>query len=163
MLRERRVSMFHKIKSVTPEKNYRLLVQFSEGTTKQYDVLHLFGKWPAFQELKDTPGLFRCVHVDTGGYGISWNDEIDLECEELWNNGKTIATPFDDLLSFGDATFLWGLNESTLRKAIQYGKLVNGIDVQKFGKQWIITKSAMRREYGEPKNKAVNSKFESLS
>ncbi len=21
------------------------------------------------------------------GYGISWNDEIDLSCDELWENG----------------------------------------------------------------------------
>jgi hypothetical protein len=54
-------------------------------------------------------------------------------------------------MSFGDATQLWGLNESTLRKAIVYGKLVNGVDVCKFGKQWIITVDAMKREYGEPK------------
>ena len=31
--------------------------------------------------------------------------------------------PFDGLLSFSEATSLWGLNESTLRKAIVYGKL----------------------------------------
>ena len=24
--------------------------------------------------------------VDVGGYGISWNDEIDLSCDELWDN-----------------------------------------------------------------------------
>lgn len=143
--------MFHKVKSVIPEKNFKLLVQFSEGTTKRYDVSALFEKWPAFQALKNTPELFGCVKVDAGGYGISWNENIDLESEELWDNGKTIATPFDDLLSFRDATDLWGLNESTLRKAIQYGKLTHGVDVQKFGKQWIITKSAMHREYGNPK------------
>ena len=43
-----------------------------------------------------------------------------------------------------------GLNESTLRKAITYGKLVNGIDVCKFGKQWVVSTEAMKREYGEP-------------
>ena len=59
--------------------------------------------------------------------------------------------PFEGLLSFKEATDLWGLNESTLRKAISYGKLRNGIDVQKFGKQWLITLDAMVREYGEPK------------
>lgn len=36
-----------------------------------------------------------------------------------------------------DASELWGLNESTLRKAVSYGKLVNGVDVCKFGKQWV--------------------------
>ncbi len=56
-------------------------------------------------------------------------------------------------MSFKEATYLWGLNESTLRKAIVYGKLINNVDVCKFGKQWIITMEAMKREYGEPKFK----------
>ena len=46
-----------------------------------------------------------------------------------------------------DATQLWGLNESTLRKAIAYGKLVNGVDACKYGKQWVISTEAMKREY----------------
>lgn len=37
--------------------------------------------------------------------------------------------------ALGKAAELWGLNESTLRKVIVYGKLVNGVDVCKFGKQ----------------------------
>ncbi|MCQ2498692.1 MAG: hypothetical protein MJ133_06865 [Lachnospiraceae bacterium] len=55
-------------------------------------------------------------------------------------------------MSFADATQLWGLNESTLRKAIAYGKLINGVDVCKFGKQWVVSVEAMKREYGEAKN-----------
>ena len=54
-------------------------------------------------------------------------------------------------MAFTDATQLWGLNESTLRKAIAYGKLVNGVDACKYGKQWVISTEAMHREYGEPK------------
>jgi len=53
-------------------------------------------------------------------------------------------------MALSDATSLWNLNESTLRKAIDYGKLVNGVDVCKFGKQWIASMEAMKREYGEP-------------
>lgn len=83
-----------------------------------------------------------------GGYGIIWNDELDLSCDELWENGVTVQTPFDDLIALSDATALWGLNESTLRKAISYGKLVNGVDVCKFGKQWVVSAEAMKREYG---------------
>lgn len=55
---------------------------------------------------------------------------------------------FDGLLSFKEATDMWHLNESTLRKAVSYGKLEEGVDVKKFGKQWIITIEAMEREYG---------------
>ena len=66
-------------------------------------------------------------------------------------NGVAVQTPFDGLMAFSDATQLWGLNESTLRKAITYGKLVNGVDVCKYGKQWVISSDAMVREYGQPK------------
>jgi hypothetical protein len=91
------------------------------------------------------------AEVDVGGYGVIWGDELDISCDELWANGVTVETPFDGLIAFSDATSLWKLNESTLRKAISYGKLVNGVDVCKFGKQWVVSMDAMRREYGEPR------------
>ena len=119
--------MFHKIKSVTPLADHVLSVQFSEGVTKRYDVKSLFDKYPMFLPLKDDPALFSSVEVDVGGYGIVWNDDIDIACDELFYNGEIIKTPFDGLIAFSDATQLWGLNESTLRKAIAYGKLINGI------------------------------------
>lgn len=140
--------MFHKIKNVSALPEYKLSVQFSEGITKIYDVKPLFEKLPVFAELKDNSHIFACVSVDVGGYGIVWNDELDLSCDELWQNGAVVDTPFDGLMAFSDATELWGLNESTLRKAITYGKLVNGVDVCKFGKQWIVSVDAMNREYG---------------
>lgn len=142
--------MFHKVKNVSALPDYRLSVQFSEGVIKIYDVSQLFEKYKMFVPLKDSPEMFSCVTVDVGGYGIIWNDDIDISCDELWANGTEIETPFDGLMAFSDATFLWNLNESTLRKAIAYGKLVNGVDVCKFGKQWVISMNAMKREYGEP-------------
>lgn len=141
--------MFHKIKSIVPLADYKLIVQFAEGITKIYDVTPLFEKIPAFEVLKQTPGAFADVSVDVGGHGIVWNDEIDLSCDELWENGEEVKTPFDGLMAFSDASELWGLNESTLRKAIAYGKLKNGTDVCKFGKQWVISAEAMQREYGK--------------
>lgn len=142
--------MFHKIKNVSPLPEYRLSVQFAEGCTKIYDVNPLFKQIPAFQELKDAH-LFSDVTVDVGGYGIIWNDDLDISCDELWENGVVVETPFDGLMAFSDATTLWALNESTLRKAITYGKLVEGVDVCKFGKQWVVSADAMKREYGEPR------------
>ena len=145
--------MFHKIKAVNTLSNYRLCVQFAEGVTKIYDVKPLFTKWKTFQLLENNPSLFANVSVAVGGYGIIWNDELDLSCDELFANGKTIKTQFDGLLAFTDATQLWGLHESTLRKAISYGKLVNGVDACKYGRQWVISVKAMKREYGTPVSK----------
>lgn len=143
--------MFHKIKNITALPDFVLSVQFSEGVTKLYDAKQLRSKLPVFSKLLDTPEEFSAVSVDTGGYGIVWNDDFDLSCDELWEHGVQIKTPFDGLIAFSDATELWGLNESTLRKAVTYGKLVNGVDVCKFGKQWVVSIDAMRREYGTQK------------
>ena len=151
--------MFHKIKNVSALPEYKLSVQFSEGVTKIYDVKSLFDKMPVFANLKDNAQEFFSVLVDVGGYGIVWNDELDLSCDELWENGVQVDTPFDGLMAFSDATELWGLNESTLRKAITYGKLVNGVDVCKFGKQWVVSVDAMKREYGNAHEKDINNRF----
>ncbi len=144
--------MFHKIKNVTPLKDFKLSIQFAEGITKIYDMKKLIENNKIFAELKDM-NLFNSVEVDIGGYGVIWNDDIDISCDELFENSKKIDTPFDGLMAFSDATDIWGLNESTLRKAIIYGKLINGIDVCKFGKQWVVSINAMKREYGIPLKK----------
>ncbi len=145
--------MFHKVKNVFPLPDYKLSVQFCEGVTKIYDIKPLFDSLPVFRNLLENPDLFCCVETDVGGYGIIWGDELDLSCDELWEHGVQIATVFDGLMSFSDATQLWGLHESTLRKAISYGKLVNGVDVCKFGKQWVVSVQAMQREYGNAQGK----------
>lgn len=90
-----RNAMFHQVSSVKPVGKTILEVRFLDGTRKSYDVEPLFRKWPVFESLKTVPGLFRCVHVDAGGYGIAWNEELDLSCDELWFNGKTLAESGD--------------------------------------------------------------------
>jgi hypothetical protein len=80
--------MFHKVKAVNPLPDCKLSVQFAEGITKIYDVKPLFDKWPAFKSLQTSPQLFDCVHTDTGDYGVIWNDDLDLSCDELFENGR---------------------------------------------------------------------------
>lgn len=82
--------MFYKVKKVKPLENYILEITFQNDIIKCYDVSTLFEKWEVFQKLKTNNALFRQVKVDNGGYGISWNDEIDLSCNELWENSYTI-------------------------------------------------------------------------
>ena len=139
----------HKVKEVSALTDLKLSVQFTNGTTKIYDAAPLMHRFSAFKLLKDE-SLFRDVAVDQGGYSIIWNDDLDLSCDEVWENGTEVATPFDGLISFSDASELWGLSESTLCKAVAYGKIVPGVDARKYGKQWIVNRDAMLREYGNP-------------
>ena len=41
-----------------------------------------------FQILHKTDQLwFLITKVDVGGYGVYWNDELDIAADELWENG----------------------------------------------------------------------------
>lgn len=82
--------MFHKVKSVTPKENFILDVCFESGEKKYYDIKQLFDKIKDFKVLLYITGLFEQVKVAEGGYGIIWNDDLDLSCNEIWNNGKSI-------------------------------------------------------------------------
>jgi len=78
--------MFHKVKGVIPQADLILLVEFQNGQKKKYDVKPLMVKWDVFRDLKNDI-LFQLVKVDVGGYGVVWNEYIDLACDELWENG----------------------------------------------------------------------------
>ena len=80
--------MFYKIKTVEPLDNFILYVTFENDVKKYYDLKLLFDKWQDFKELQNNKKLFSNVKVDNGGYGVSWNEELDLSCNELWENGK---------------------------------------------------------------------------
>lgn len=76
-----------KIKAVQPIGEARLLVTFESGIKKIYDCSSLLSR-PQFHLLAN-PAFFKAIHVDPGGYGISWSDDIDLSEYELWTNGET--------------------------------------------------------------------------
>ena len=96
--------MFHKLKNVASLPGFRLSVQFCEGVTKVYDLTPLFGKLPAFKRFfEGNPVEFVCVSVGAGGYGVVWNDDLDLSCEELWANGTPVETRFDGRARLGTA------------------------------------------------------------
>ena len=75
-----------KIQSIEPLEGKRLWVKFANGVEKIYDCAQILNM-EIFQILNHE-AFFKSVKVDTGGYGISWNDELDLSEVELWVNGK---------------------------------------------------------------------------
>ena len=52
---------------------------------------------------------------------------------------------------------------STCCRAVAYGNLKNGVDVCKFGKQWVVSAEAVQREYSEHREKLMIISFLSLS
>lgn len=73
--------------SLDPIGETKLLAFFADDDPRLYDVAPLMDKWSVFYQLRN-PALFQKVKVDAGGYGISWNDDIDLSSDEIYNNGE---------------------------------------------------------------------------
>ena len=115
--------MTHKIVSVKPMENSILLVVFQNGIEKKYDMRTLYPVFPQFKVFETDVNLFNHVQVDTGGYGISWNDNLDLDAEDIWEDGietgnkkevDIVATLAENLITARDIT---GLTQQQLAES----------------------------------------------
>ena len=88
---------YPRIASVVALSGFRLRVIFVNGQTRLYDFTTKSGL-PATELLRDE-ALFKTAHVDVGGYGIVWNDDLDISESELWLNGLPIDEMSDELAS----------------------------------------------------------------
>jgi len=79
-----------KILSVQPMEDKKLLVKFVNGVEKIYDCKPLMEKFEPFKVLENQV-FFKQVTVDGGGYGISWDDKVDLSEYELWTNAVEVV------------------------------------------------------------------------
>ena len=80
------IMKYPKIQSAQAINNHVLSVEFNNGEQKCYDILPLLKK-EMFLPLQN-PEFFKNVQVETGGYAVFWNDEIDISEYELWINGE---------------------------------------------------------------------------
>lgn len=78
--------MFHKIKKVEPLEKQILKVYFENKKVKYYDMNKVIKEIKALEPLKDE-NIFQKASVAVGGYGIIWDDEMDIAAEELYING----------------------------------------------------------------------------
>ena len=65
-----------------------LLIEFSDREFKQYNISNLLNK-PMFAPLKN-PSFFKNFRIEAGGYGLVWNEDIDISEYELWKNGVSL-------------------------------------------------------------------------
>ncbi|PZU97883.1 MAG: DUF2442 domain-containing protein [Pseudanabaena sp.] len=72
-----------------------LLIEFSDKAIKKYDISRLLEK-EMFAALKN-PSFLKNFRVEAGGYGLVWNEDIDISEYELWNNG-VVCTDVDSEL-----------------------------------------------------------------
>ncbi len=75
-----------RVQNAVPEQGHFLVVLFSNGKRKKYDINRLIDL-EVFSPLKN-PAFFKNVTVEPGGYAVSWNADIDISEYELWLHGE---------------------------------------------------------------------------
>lgn len=80
--------MFHKAVQLKFLSGTALEMTFQDGQVKRYDMAALFEKYPQLQALQ-SPALFRSGQL-MGGYGIVWNDELDIDAETIYQDGQLV-------------------------------------------------------------------------
>ena len=89
-----------KIEDVVPLPNYHLLVFFREGTIRKCDLRKYFEKTPRFSILLKRPDYFRSVRIQTGGYGIQWDENLSIPDSALYKMGIRLPLTSDDFRAF---------------------------------------------------------------
>lgn len=82
--------MFHKAVDLRFLSGTSLEVTFEDGKVKQYDMACLFEKYPQLKALEDR-ALFLSGKL-MGAYGIYWNDDLDIDAETIYEDGKLVRT-----------------------------------------------------------------------
>ena len=85
--------MFIKITSLQSFPDFILLVGFSTGEFKQFDIKPLIAKYPQFKALIQDNGLYKQAKIDTGGCAVVWNDNLDLSATGLYEQGRFCQPP----------------------------------------------------------------------
>ncbi len=80
--------MYPAVKSVKPLAGYKLLLEFSNGEEKIFDVTPYLNMGK-FSELKDI-SLFNSVTVKFDS--IEWANQLDIDPEFLYANGVNVRT-----------------------------------------------------------------------
>jgi hypothetical protein len=83
--------------------DHTLLIEFSQNEFKKYDISNLLNK-QMFAPLRNA-SFFKNFRIESGGYGLVWNEDIDISEYELWKNGVSVKDEEDLPVSLVAKTF----------------------------------------------------------
>ena len=73
-------------------ENVTIEMTFQDGKIIRYDMSKMFSKYPQLMELQKNRSLFENGHLDPGGYGVIWNDDLDFESQSVYEDGEIVGT-----------------------------------------------------------------------
>ena len=115
---------FHRAIGIEFKEGVVVEATFQDGKVIQYDMAELYGKYPQLRALEDRE-LFTSGYT-VGGYGVVWNDDLDIEMETIYQEGTTVrrVEPAHYVV-LGEAVWAARAEKDITRKEL--GKIV-GVD-----------------------------------
>lgn len=89
-----------KIEDVIPLGGSRILVFFRNGEVKSCDVHLIVTDNKRFRAILNDAKLFNNVGIQSGGYGISWGQDLDISDKQLYDNGINVPLVKEDFINF---------------------------------------------------------------
>lgn len=69
----------------------KLELTYQDGKIIRYDMSTMFSAFPQLEELRNNRELFTHGHLDPGGYGIIWNDDLDYDATSIYEDGEVVG------------------------------------------------------------------------
>lgn len=89
-----------KIEDVLPLRDTSLLVFFRDGTVRKCDLADYFRQNARFSILLRQPDFFSRVRIQTGGYGVRWDENMTITDAALYKIGRRVPLSAEDFKVF---------------------------------------------------------------
>ena len=89
-----------KVEDVVPLPDCRLLVFFRNGMIRKCGLKEYFMVNRQFSVLTARQDLFRRVKIQTGGYGIQWDETLSISDSVLYRMGRRVPLSAGDFQAF---------------------------------------------------------------
>lgn len=120
-----------RVENVLPLGNLQLLVFFCDGNIKKCDLTDYFQEHAKFRILTQRADCFEGVRVQTGGYGVIWDVNLNISDTELDQMGTEIPLTASDFKNYADrniinaaeACEILGCSRQNINELVKHGKL----------------------------------------
>lgn len=135
-----------RIENVVPLEDFSLLVFFADGIIKKCDIKSYLEERQQFHILLEREELWENVKSQIGGYGVTWDENLNISNSMLYKIGKKIPLTTSDFKSFikhgvvnvSEATEILSCSRQNIDDLTKRGKLH---PVKSSGKNTLYLKS----------------------
>lgn len=89
-----------KLEDVVPLEDFGLLAFFRDGTVRKCSLKRYLEEHRAFSVLLKRPELFSTVQLQPGGYGVTWDEQLNIPDTVLYRHGRAVPLSAADFRSF---------------------------------------------------------------